>query len=80
MYKNHHTGLRIEELSAKQWLVYLRGAEKSIYAGEEYILRVTFNNDYPMDSPEIVFLEPAPVHPHIYSNGHICLNILYEDW
>ena len=27
-----------------------------------------------------MFLPPAPIHPHIYSNGHICLNILYEDW
>lgn len=33
-----------------------------------------------MDSPEVVFLAPAPVHSHIYSNGHICLNILGEDW
>lgn len=29
-----------------------------------------------MDSPEVVFLLPAPIHEHIYSNGHICLNIL----
>lgn len=21
-----------------------------------------------------------PLHPHIYSNGHICLNLLGEDW
>ncbi len=33
-----------------------------------------------MDSPEVVFKTPAPMHPHIYSNGHICLNILGEDW
>ncbi|KAA0201861.1 hypothetical protein HAZT_HAZT012004 [Hyalella azteca] len=24
--------------------------------------------------------ENIPVHPHIYSNGHICLIILTEDW
>lgn len=21
-----------------------------------------------------------PVHPHVYSNGHICLSILSDDW
>lgn len=33
-----------------------------------YLLQVTFigNN--------------IPVHPHVYSNGHICLSILTEDW
>ena len=22
----------------------------------------------------------VPLHPHIYSNGHICLSILYDQW
>lgn len=21
-----------------------------------------------------------PLHPHVYSNGHICLSILTDDW
>lgn len=25
---------------------------------------------------QIIFLPPVPVHPHIYSNGHICLSVL----
>nr|KAG5689996.1 hypothetical protein BaRGS_008541 [Batillaria attramentaria] len=29
----------------------------------------------------VTFLGPnIPVHPHVYSNGHICLSILTEDW
>ena len=28
------------------------------------------------DVPTLVI----PVHPHIYSNGHICLNLLGDDW
>lgn len=40
--------------------------------------QVTFGADYPMVAPECVWVPPAPVHSHIYSNGHICLDILYE--
>ena len=25
-------------------------------------------------------MRPAPVHEHVYSDGKICLNILYSDW
>ena len=27
---------------------------------------------------QVVFVPPSPVHPHIYSNGHVCLDILYD--
>ena len=27
-----------------------------------------------------MFLRPAPLHPHVYSNGHICLSILADQW
>ena len=27
---------------------------------------------------QVLFIPPSPVHPHIYSNGHICLDILYD--
>ena len=39
---------------------------------------MSFGADYPMAAPECVWVPPAPVHSHIYSNGHICLDILYE--
>lgn len=30
---------------------------------------------------QVIFLPPnVPVHPHVYSNGHICLSILTDDW
>lgn len=41
-------------------------------------LSVRFTERYPLEPPEVTFLAHPPVHPHIYSNGHICLDILYD--
>mmetsp|Transcript_3273 Transcript_3273/g.3434 ORF Transcript_3273/g.3434 Transcript_3273/m.3434 type:complete len:149 (+) Transcript_3273:229-675(+) len=74
-------GLNIEVIRANCWHVKFAAAKGTIYEGEDYILQVKFTKDYPMDSPAVVFLPPSiPVHPHVYSNGHICLNILGDDW
>jgi ubiquitin-conjugating enzyme E2 W len=61
---------------SNEWFVQVTGAEGTLYQGEQYTLRVRFNSSYPMEAPEVVFLTPAPMHPHIYANGHICLSIL----
>lgn len=45
-------------------------------AGETFRLRILFSERYPLEPPEVTFVPPSPVHPHIYSNGHICLDIL----
>ena len=38
------------------------------------MLQVHFTERYPLEPPEVVFVPPhTPVHPHVYSNGHICL-------
>lgn len=29
------------------------------------------------DEIQVIFLHPAPLHPHIYSNGHICLGEVF---
>ncbi|TXG51363.1 hypothetical protein EZV62_023887 [Acer yangbiense] len=37
------------------------------------VIQVDFPEHYPMEAPQVIFLNPTPLHPHIYSNGHICL-------
>ena len=32
----------------------------------------------PIESPEVIFIKHIPIHEHIYSNGFICLSILYD--
>lgn len=62
------------------WVVSMVGANGTVYQGEIYRLRVRFHPEYPVRPPEVRFMRPAPVHEHIYSDGKICLNILYSDW
>lgn len=74
-------GLRLEVVSQNTWHISFRGAEGSLYADEAFTLRVEFTSDYPLDSPIVTFLNTSvPTHSHVYSNGHICLNILGDDW
>ncbi|CAI9272318.1 unnamed protein product [Lactuca saligna] len=64
----------------QRWVIEVYGAQGTIYANEKYQLQVDFPENYPMEAPQVIFLHPAPLHPHIYSNGHICLDILYDSW
>ena len=74
-------GLEVEDCEVlTDWVIKVVGAPKTVYEGEIYRLRVRFHPDYPGQPPEVVFMRPAPVHEHIYSDGKICLNILYNDW
>ncbi|CAL4918396.1 unnamed protein product [Urochloa decumbens] len=64
----------------QRWVIDVAGAQGTLYTGETYQLQVDFPEHYPMEAPQVIFLHPAPMHPHIYSNGHICLDILYDSW
>merc|ERR1712046_513001 len=71
-------GIILEDVSDQEWKIRVRGAPGTLYDGECFTLRFGFPQRYPLESPEVVFVGTAPVHPHIYSNGHICLSILYD--
>ncbi|KAI9203183.1 ubiquitin-conjugating enzyme/RWD-like protein [Polychytrium aggregatum] len=62
------------------WKIKVYGASGTIYSGEVFVLQFKFMGSYPLDSPEVIFIESIPIHPHVYSNGHICLSILYDQW
>jgi len=66
--------------SLNVWVVTMTGPEGTIFAGEKYKLRVGFPPDYPMSPPSCYFLSPSPRHPHVYTNGDICLDLLGRGW
>ncbi|GFO47558.1 ubiquitin-conjugating enzyme e2 w [Plakobranchus ocellatus] len=75
--------LNIDSVSStlSEWIVDIEGAPNTLYEGERYQLQFRFSPRYPFESPQVMFIGPSiPVNPHVYSNGHICLSILTEDW
>nr|GMD93765.1 probable ubiquitin-conjugating enzyme E2 18 [Ipomoea batatas] len=61
----------------QRWVIEVTGAPGTLYANETYQLQVDFPEHYPMEAPQVIFIPPAPLHPHIYSNGHICLGLFH---
>ncbi|XP_031563275.1 ubiquitin-conjugating enzyme E2 W-like [Actinia tenebrosa] len=82
LQKKPPNGMKIHrESNLTKWIIELDGAQGTLYENEKFQLQFKFGSRYPFDSPEVTFVgSNVPVHPHIYSNGHICLSILTEDW
>ena len=72
----------------QEWQVDIQIPDNKLYKStEKFRLSFKFPSTYPIDPPEVTFMQykadyrRVPVHPHIYSNGVICLNILgKEGW
>lgn len=65
----------------EEWFLDIAVLDQNpIYAGDTYRLKFKFSKHYPIEPPEVVFVKlddrPIPMHPHIYSNGIICLDLL----
>ncbi|KAJ3973268.1 ubiquitin-conjugating enzyme/RWD-like protein [Lentinula raphanica] len=66
------------------WLFTLEVMGESLYKNEQFTLQFRFDEQYPISSPAVQFVvtdgRQAPIHPHVYSNGHICASILGNEW
>ncbi|KAI9790196.1 MAG: hypothetical protein M1835_001153 [Candelina submexicana] len=76
-------GLTLVDASdLREWQMDIRVLDDNnpLYRNQTYRLKFKFSNSYPIEAPEVTFHpttdRPIPIHPHIYSNGIICLDLL----
>ncbi|KAH0590195.1 hypothetical protein H2248_000368 [Termitomyces sp. 'cryptogamus'] len=66
------------------WWFTIEVMGESLYKDEKYTLQFRFDSSYPISSPAVQFVvvdgHTSPIHPHVYSNGHICASILGNEW
>lgn len=70
----------IEGDNMMTWKVSFVGAPDTVFQGEHFDLQFKFDTNYPIEAPEVIFIGNYPHHEHVYSNGYICLSILYDEW
>lgn len=61
------------------WAATITGPPDTPYAGGTWQLSVEFTDDYPSKPPVLKFETPI-FHCNVSEGGHICLDILKEEW
>ncbi|KAJ3428763.1 ubiquitin-conjugating enzyme e2 5b-like [Anaeramoeba flamelloides] len=62
-----------------KWMGTINGSEGTPYEGGVFNLQINFPRDYPYKPPQILF-KTKVFHCNVDSKGHICLDILDNNW
>ncbi|EIM92113.1 UBC-like protein [Stereum hirsutum FP-91666 SS1] len=66
------------------WIFTIEVLGESQYKSERFALKFRFDGSYPFSAPAVQFVSDnkwkPPIHPHVYTNGHICASILGNEW
>lgn len=62
-----------------QWIGTITGPKDTVYESLTYKLHLEFPSSYPYSAPSVKFVS-AVFHPNVDTKGHICLDILKDNW
>ena len=74
--------MKLDFFNGKEDLMNFRVSFKiieGIYKGGSFVFKIEVPKSYPHDAPKVL-CETTVFHPNIDMEGHVCLNILREDW
>lgn len=61
------------------WIATIEGPPGTVFEKAVYKLRLSFPANYPYQSPRVRFETPC-FHPNVDDEGHICVDILQDEW
>ncbi|CCW65555.1 unnamed protein product [Phytomonas sp. EM1] len=62
------------------WRAVIAGPERTPWEGGLFKLDLVFTEEYPMEPPKVRFLTKNILHPNVYVDGNICMDILKGFW
>jgi ubiquitin-conjugating enzyme E2 M len=71
--------LKVEDGALLSHFTLTLKPDEGIWKGHPHIFDIVITKDYPIKPPKIMS-KTLLYHPNIDPEGHICLNILREDW
>lgn len=75
-------GIKVDFYNGKEDLMNFKvtiSPDDGIYRGGRFVFDVKVPKTYPHDAPKVL-CETTVFHPNLDMEGHVCLNILREDW
>lgn len=60
-------------------MVLTVGPDQGLWAGAKFSFTIKVPDMYPHEPPKVMCTTPI-YHPNIDTSGHVCLNILRDDW
>ena len=61
------------------WDAVIYGPKSTLFEDGTFKLKIEFTEEYPYKRPAVRFVSEM-FHPNVFPDGHVCLDILQDEW